>query len=143
MSELKEHLFVPYSELQEGDELTDAITTAKSYYLKSEADKVIADLEESHKMEVKQLLIEIKRLENLCASYRHDCDNLAIREANALKEIGRDNRVIRHQKYKRCLAMASYWVAVSYQCVDDKHRQNAERHHRKWLELANKFEEIK
>ena len=43
MSELKEHLFVPYSELQEGDELTDAITIAKSYYLKSEADKVIAD----------------------------------------------------------------------------------------------------
>ena len=42
MSELKEHLFVPYSELQEGDELTDAITIAKSYYLKSEADKVIA-----------------------------------------------------------------------------------------------------
>jgi len=41
MSELKEHLFVPYSELQEGDELTDAITIAKSYYLKSEADKVI------------------------------------------------------------------------------------------------------
>ena len=41
MSELKEHLFVPYSELQEGDELTDAITIAKSYYLKYEADKVI------------------------------------------------------------------------------------------------------
>ena len=43
MSELKEHLFVPYSELQEGDELTDAFTIAKSYYLKSEADKVIAE----------------------------------------------------------------------------------------------------
>lgn len=43
MSELKEHLFVPYSELQEGDELTDAITIAKSYYLKSEADEVIAE----------------------------------------------------------------------------------------------------
>lgn len=32
------------------------------YYLKSEADKVIADLEESHKMEVEQLLMEIVRL---------------------------------------------------------------------------------
>ena len=31
-------------------------------YLKSEADKVIADLEESHKMEVEQLLIEIVKL---------------------------------------------------------------------------------
>ena len=48
---------------------------------------------------------------------------------------------LRHQKYKRCIAMANYWVAVSYQCVDDKHRRNAERRHRKWLELSGKFEE--
>ena len=52
-------------------------------------------------------------------------------------------RKLRHQKYKRCVAMALYWVAVSYQCVDDKHRQRAERHHRKWLELANKIKEAK
>ena len=87
-------------------------------------------------MEVEQLLIEIKRLENLCASYRHDCDNLAIREANALKEIGRDNRVIRHHKYKRCLDKANYWLAVSYNCIDDEHRQKAEKHHYRWLKLA-------
>lgn len=31
-------------------------------YLKSEADKFIADLEESHKMEVEQLLMEIAEL---------------------------------------------------------------------------------
>ena len=31
-------------------------------YLKSEADKVIADLEESHKKEVEQLLMEIVKL---------------------------------------------------------------------------------
>ena len=34
-------------------------------YLKSEADKVIADLEESHKKEVGQLLIEIAELKKL------------------------------------------------------------------------------
>ena len=101
-------------------------------YLKSEADKVIAEKDK-----------EIQRLENLCASYRHDCDNLAIRESNALKEIGRDNRVIRHQKHKRCLAMASYWVAVGYQCVDNKHIQMAEKRHYKWLKLADKFKEAK
>lgn len=45
-------------------------------YLKSEADKVIAELEESHKMEVEQLLMEIvelktknKRLEELKDKY--------------------------------------------------------------------------
>ena len=35
------------------------------FYLKSEADKVIADLEESHKMEVEQLLMKIAGLEKL------------------------------------------------------------------------------
>ena len=35
------------------------------FYLKSEADKVIADLEESHKMEVEQLLMEIVGLKKL------------------------------------------------------------------------------
>ena len=35
------------------------------YYLKSEADKFIADLEESHKMEVEQLLMEIAGLKKL------------------------------------------------------------------------------
>lgn len=35
------------------------------FYLKDEADKVIADLEESHKMEVEQLLMEIVGLKKL------------------------------------------------------------------------------
>ena len=34
-------------------------------YIKAEADKVIADLEESHKKEVEQLLMEIAGLEKL------------------------------------------------------------------------------
>lgn len=34
------------------------------YYLKTEADKFIADLEESHKKEVEQLLMEIVELKN-------------------------------------------------------------------------------
>lgn len=48
---------------------------------------------------------------------------------------------IAHQKYKRCLMAAQYWLAVSYNCIDDKHRQKAEKHHYKWMELAKKFNE--
>ena len=48
-----------------------------------------------------------------------------------------------HQKYERCIDKANYWVAISYHCVDDKHRQRAERHHRKWLEIAKQFKEAK
>lgn len=85
-------------------------------YLKSEADKVIEELK---------------------ADYKESCDRL--QTANLIKD--EQLAAARHHKYKRCLAMAEYWVAVSFHCVDDKHRQRAERHHRKWLELAKKFKD--
>lgn len=50
------------------------------------------------------------------------------------------NRIC-HHKHKRCLAMASYWLAVSYQCVDGRHRNIAEKRHHKWLKLAENFKE--
>lgn len=52
-------------------------------------------------------------------------------------------KIVRHQKYKRCLDKAQYWIAVFYQSVDDKHRRSAKKHHYKWLELAEKFKEAK
>lgn len=119
----------------------------RAVYDKSEADKVIAELEESHNKEVEQLLIETKRLENLCAIYRHDCDNLAIRESNALKEIGRDNRVIRHQKYKRCLAMAGWCDAEMYAYpsfgTESPKEKWWQKWHNSWLSIAEKFKEAK
>ncbi len=101
-------------------------------YFKDEADKVIAEKDK-----------EIQRLENLCESYRIDCDNLAI-TTDRMRTVGRTLREkMAHQKYRRCLAMANYWVAASYHCVDDKHRQKAEKRHYKWLELAEQFKEAK
>ena len=61
MSELKAvHAFDVYEAYTKtGDD------DAAQVYIKSEADKVIADLEESHKMEVEQLLMKIAGLEKL------------------------------------------------------------------------------
>lgn len=42
-------------------------TGLAEYYIKSEADNVIAELEESHKMEVEQLLMEIVGLKKQVA----------------------------------------------------------------------------
>ncbi len=89
---------------------------------------VLAKLEEQE-----SVIAELK------ADYKEACGRL--QTANLIKD--EQLAATRHNKYKRCLAMANYWVAVSYQCVDDKHRQSAERHHRKWLELAEKFKEAK
>ena len=50
------------SELKAYTLFTTSSLSGQRVYLKSEADKVIADLEESHKMEVEQLLMEIVRL---------------------------------------------------------------------------------
>lgn len=50
---------------------------------------------------------------------------------------------LRKNNYKRCLDKANYWLAVSYNCIDGKHRQKAEKHHYKWLKLAEKFKEAK
>ena len=102
------------------------------FYLKYEADKVIADLEESHKMEVEQLLMEIAELK---ADYKEACDRL--QTANLIKD--EQLAATRHQKFKRCLDKANYWMAVSYNCIDGKHRQKAEKHHYKYLKLAERF----
>lgn len=116
-------------------------------YLKSEVDKVIAEKDK-----------EIQRLENLCRMYRIDCDNLAIREANAYKEIERDNKNLRHHKYKRCLAMAQEWRNYAAFCGMQSSCHNhrgfgktaekwtwkechAWRCRKRWLELAKKFKE--
>lgn len=62
MSELKA---IRSGEIYNIIEYEDCYRTDDLYYQKSEADKVIADLEESHKMEVEQLLMEIAGLKKL------------------------------------------------------------------------------
>ena len=101
-------------ELKAIESATAVIENVYLVYRKSEADKVISELEAR---------IEEGDKEFDFADHQNE---------RLLKEL-------RHQKYKRCLDKGAYWVSVSYQCIDDKHRQQAERHHRKWLELAAKF----
>ena len=105
-------------------------------YPKAETDKVIAEKDK-----------EIQRLENLCESYRIDCDNLAIREANAYREIERDNKQIRHQKYRRCLAMAKVCKLKRFDAADYRIPRRKWDFYNKWLkrwlELAEKFKDKK
>ena len=131
-SEPKEHLFVPYSELQEGDELTDAFTIAKSYYLKSEADKVIAD----KGAEIADLIEKNKRLAN----------KDMIMASETIKGVFNE---LNQQKFKRCLDKAKWckaeadaaflrynWDSGRYAAVDFY-----EKWHKRWLELSEKFKE--
>lgn len=80
-------------------------------YLKSEADKVIAELKES----VKGLILD-----------------------NYLKD-----KELRHQKYKRCLAMALWCSAELGMLVStwESKIKYYKRWQKRWLELAEKFKE--
>lgn len=124
------------------------------FYLKYEADKVIADLEESHKMEVEQLLMEIVELKQ------------KINEVHTELELWRDGSIISetHQKeldekrysdYKRCLAMVRWCEAEMWNirntplCDMNTHEvwqhddEFWKRWYEHWLELADKFKEAK
>ena len=115
MSELKAYLCIQAREIENKTfscyNQTLAVknapeATMAQVYLKSEADKVIADLEESHKMEVEQLLIKIAELQKQVRDY---AQGLYVIQARAEKEA-------RHQKYRRCLAMARWCEATALWC---------------------------
>ena len=137
MSELKEHIFCDIDEVFPRGYCGPLLSNeARPYYLKSEADKVIADLEESHKKEVEQLLMEIMKL-------KHSLE-LASNECCSISERGVKNA--RHHKYKRGLAMASICRLRARWFGDNafyKKEQWALDWHRCWLELAEKFKEAK
>ena len=104
------------------DRMADVRSLSGQFYRKSEADKYINLLKDKANYNEYAYKLKSEELADTCRFYEDE---------------------LRHQKYKRCLAMASYWLAVSYHCVDDKHRQSAEKNHHKWLEIAEKFKEVK
>ena len=94
-------------------------------YDKSEADKVIAELEESHKKEVEQLLMEIAKLKK---------EKEYVIEQTA-EVINGQEREIRHQKYKRCFAMAQEWRNYASFCW----MQSSCHNHRGFGKTAEKY----
>ena len=102
-------------------------------YLKSEADKVIAEKENKLQnvsellKETRAWLIESQKMHKRCAD-------------NAIKKL-------RHQKFKRCLSMAR-WCMTEYiqsKCLDFTNTEQWywRRWHIRWRKLANKFKEAK
>jgi hypothetical protein len=108
-------------------------------YIKSEADKVIADLDESHKKEVGQLLIKIAEL-------KKEKEYVVEQTAGV---INGQERELQHHKYKRCLAMARWCASRSASwCFDpaDEQLRKSEFYDKwkhRWLELAEQFKEAK
>lgn len=119
MIEIKVHRFITT------DELFPEANAGVLYYEKSEADKVIAELEESNKMEVEQLLTEIAEL-------KKGAKNLIL--DNYLM-----NNEIRRHKYKRCLANAEMCMHKRWRPDEGFDYARSTRHMNKWMEIAEKF----
>jgi hypothetical protein len=133
MSKLKEHQFC------ESDEFSHEYPGPLSnelrlYYLKSEADAVIAELK-AQKAQAEDDCAYWKMNEGNAANAMHETEEYAMQ---LYKEA-------QHHKYKRCLAMAglcsSYRFAWSFIPEDDEvHKSNFyKKWELRWLELAEKF----
>lgn len=96
-------------------------------YLKSEADEAIADLEESHKKEVGQLLMEIVEL-------KKEKEYVIEHTADV---INGQERELSRQKYKRCLAMAQ---VLEHVCpMTNRKAKWRDKWHKRRLKIAEKF----
>jgi len=129
MSELKAYLCIQAREIENKTfscyNQTLAVknapeATMAQVYLKSEADKVIAELK---------------------ADYKEACDRL--QTANLIKD--EQLAAARHHKYKRCLAMAMWCWAIKElnRYGDQDYMDFAEKWRKRWLKIAEQFKETK
>lgn len=96
-------------------------------YLKSEADKVIAELK-AQKAQAEDDCAYWKMSEGNAANAMHETEEYAMQLYNEL----------RHSKYKRCLAMATFCHVSSVLC-EGPDSLFYRRWFHKWYELAEKF----
>lgn len=125
MSELKEHLFVECDECirEYRGPLSNEM---RSYYIKSEADKVIAEKDKE--------IEEQKRLRDMALASM----------PNVLKVM----KIIQHHKYKRCLKMAELCrakrdeiIARTPTLILNHPTEYLTRWENRWMELAEKIKE--
>ena len=145
MSELKVYKFLGQ------DEVWPNANLGSAYYLKSEADKVIAELEdrarhypimaallESDKKEITELKDKLQAADEQIENIINSASSIML-----FQDRVKDDKCaeLRHQKYKRCLAMAR-WCIAEAKVSDDEYRMYWwVEWHRRWLEFAEKFKE--
>jgi hypothetical protein len=124
--------FISIVEFGNGDEV----------YLKSEADKVIAEKDK----EIAELKGDNERLRGESCKLTDGC----LRLKQCRKEKANIADELRHQKRERCLAMAMWCFEKSYSTTLVKYDEKSgllrnfyDWWGKRWLELAEKFKEAK
>ena len=119
MSELEDRWFWAYpTESVDCDGITGS---ANEVYSKSDVDKVIAEKDK-----------EIAELEERIADGDKDFEMVNNQNERLLK-------IVRHHKYKRCLAMAQ---VLEHVCpITNRKAKWQDKWHKRWLELSEKFKD--
>lgn len=115
MSELKVLLATPHPKMK------NACDGAVEVYLKSDADKVIAELKE--RLDTTEKLLN-KALNGISNGNKH------------MMSLARKKN---HADYKRCLAMAEACMHKRWRPDEGFDYARSTRHMKKWLEIAEKF----
>jgi hypothetical protein len=110
-------------------------------YKKYEADKVIAEL----KTNLSEIQSQKMQLEDDVALLRHNNAELKESAKNLILDNYLQNKEIRRQKYKRCLALAMWCWSVKElnRYGDQDYMDFAEKWRQRWLKIAEKFKEAK
>ena len=152
MSELKVYKMI------DKDYCDDSFCVVPSdVYLKSEADEELAKL--NRQVEFLQTTHSSCNNCNKCADgmgkvFDETLDGLKKEKEYLLERttevINSQERVVHHQKYKRCLAIAklcrSEWAAAIFipeKCLGDNHAKRYMRWEKRWLNIAARFKEAK
>lgn len=151
MSELKDYdiMDIEYMDDERLKKSESGKIQVTRVYIKSEADKVIAEKDkeiynikysrDEWAKTCNQKDKEITELKEHNANYRFDSNNM-------LHKIMKQDAELRHQKYKRCLAMARWCYASSEieRTFDvDKYAKWYMKWYYRWAKIADKFKEEK
>ena len=122
------------------DKMADVRSLSGQFYRKSEVDEVISTIK-AERDEYRLNLScarnedkEIAELEERIADGDKDFEMVNNQNERLLK-------FVRHHKHKRCLAMAQ---VLEHVCpITNRKAKWQDKWHKRWLELAEKFKEVK
>ena len=122
----------------------DSPIESAQVYLKEDVDKTLAEKDK-----------EIAEKDEIIDELKEHIDELQKATDSAWSKVNAIYDELRHQKYKRCLAMARWCESKVHHirrtplCDMDEHEgwqhddEFWQRWHKRWLELAEKFKEAK
>ena len=146
------------------DKMADVRSLSGQFYRKSEVDEVISTIKAERDEYRLNLSCARNEIHNIQIAMRDDIKSITNKDkeiaeleeriADGDKDFEMVNnqnerllKIVRHHKYKRCLAMARWFKIMSILAADyrvPREKWNFyEKWHNRWLELSEKFKEAK